>query len=59
MQCAISVTYKCRHDIFFLCTGLVYAYVYLAGHIGCNSNTVGAFRALKQGYILWALGRLE
>jgi hypothetical protein len=37
--------------------GLVYTY--LAGHIGCNSNTVGAFRALKQGYILWASGRLE
>ena len=38
-------------------TGLVYTY--LAGHVGCNSNTVGAFRALKQGYISWASGRLE
>ncbi len=34
-------------------------YTYLAGHVGCNSNTVGAFRALKQGYVSWASCRLE
>ena len=32
--------------------------MYLAGHIDCNKSTIGAFRALKQGYVSWASGRL-
>lgn len=56
-QVANTINLLCPFLHKFFCPGLVYTY--LAGHVGCNTSNVGAFRALKQGYISWASGRLE
>ena len=54
MELLISVINE--HNIILL-TGLVY-YAYLAGHVGHRTNSEGAFRALKHGYVHWVSGWL-